>query len=237
MSFVFHSYILGLTSWIWTSPPCEELKFESPSKWNSCEDFNLEHWLEPLHSRWKSSLRHHRVQAMDPITNDFVHVIYKGCFPSSICSEGCELTLATTSWKSSVPSVKGSYLVIVRLKWLGSFTINTKAWRSYSQIALEKRVVQICGPIVGFSNSTDTFGLLGLLGNHLIHFTIASSKFENTKAILNDIERCLDGLMQPWMLSRWFNLFMTHVCLFVCLCYIHTSYEYLLICPKFISSI
>ena len=32
MSFVFHFYILGLTSWIWTNPSTEELKFESP--WN-----------------------------------------------------------------------------------------------------------------------------------------------------------------------------------------------------------
>ena len=48
MSFVFHFYILGLTSWIWTSPSTERLKFESPSKWNSYESFNLEHWS----NRW-----------------------------------------------------------------------------------------------------------------------------------------------------------------------------------------
>ena len=28
----------------WTSPSAEMLKFESPSKWNSYEGFNLEHW-------------------------------------------------------------------------------------------------------------------------------------------------------------------------------------------------
>ena len=44
MSFVFHFCILGLTSWIWTDPSAEGLKFESPSKWNSYEGFNLEHW-------------------------------------------------------------------------------------------------------------------------------------------------------------------------------------------------
>ena len=44
MSFVFHFHILELTSWIWTNPLTEGLKFESPSKWNSFEGFNLEHW-------------------------------------------------------------------------------------------------------------------------------------------------------------------------------------------------
>ena len=44
MSFVFHFYIPGLMSWIWTNPLTEELKFESPSQWNSYEGFNLEHW-------------------------------------------------------------------------------------------------------------------------------------------------------------------------------------------------
>jgi hypothetical protein len=44
MSFVFHIYILGSMSWIWTSPSTERLKFESPSKWNSYEGFNLEQW-------------------------------------------------------------------------------------------------------------------------------------------------------------------------------------------------
>ena len=42
-SFVVHFYILGLTSWIWTNPSTEDLGFESPSKWNSYEGFNLEH--------------------------------------------------------------------------------------------------------------------------------------------------------------------------------------------------
>jgi hypothetical protein len=37
-------YILELTSWIWTSPSTERLKFERHSKWNSYESFNLEHW-------------------------------------------------------------------------------------------------------------------------------------------------------------------------------------------------
>ena len=46
MIFVFHFYVLGLTSWIWTSPSTKELKFESPSKWNSFEGFNLEHRFE-----------------------------------------------------------------------------------------------------------------------------------------------------------------------------------------------
>ena len=32
--FVFHFYIVGLTSWIWTNPLIERLKFESSSKWN-----------------------------------------------------------------------------------------------------------------------------------------------------------------------------------------------------------
>ena len=45
VSFVFHFYILNrLTSWIWTDPSTEELKFESHSKWNTYEGFNLEHW-------------------------------------------------------------------------------------------------------------------------------------------------------------------------------------------------
>ena len=33
----FSFYILRLTSWIWTNPSIERLKFESPSKWNSYE--------------------------------------------------------------------------------------------------------------------------------------------------------------------------------------------------------
>ena len=44
ISFVFHFYILRLTSWIWTNLSTEEPKFESPSKWNSHEGFNLDHW-------------------------------------------------------------------------------------------------------------------------------------------------------------------------------------------------
>jgi hypothetical protein len=47
MSIVFYFYILRFTSWIWTNPSIEELKFESPSKWNSYEGFNLEHWCHP----------------------------------------------------------------------------------------------------------------------------------------------------------------------------------------------
>ena len=43
MRFIFHFYILGLMSWIWTSPSTKGLKFESPSKWNSYEGFNIEH--------------------------------------------------------------------------------------------------------------------------------------------------------------------------------------------------
>ena len=42
----FHFYILGLTSWIWTSLSTEGLKCENPSKWNSYEDFNLEDCLQ-----------------------------------------------------------------------------------------------------------------------------------------------------------------------------------------------
>jgi hypothetical protein len=47
MSFVFHFYILGSMSWIQTNPSSEELKFESPSKGNSYEGFNLELWRCP----------------------------------------------------------------------------------------------------------------------------------------------------------------------------------------------
>ena len=43
VSLVFHFYVLRLTSWIWTNPSTEGLKFESPSKWNSYAGFNLEH--------------------------------------------------------------------------------------------------------------------------------------------------------------------------------------------------
>ena len=39
VSFVFHFYILRLTSWIWANPSTEILEFENPSKWNS-----YEHW-------------------------------------------------------------------------------------------------------------------------------------------------------------------------------------------------
>ena len=47
-SFVFHFYILGSTSWIRTSLSTQGLKFESPSKWNSYESFNLEHWSKSI---------------------------------------------------------------------------------------------------------------------------------------------------------------------------------------------
>ena len=44
LCFIF--YILRLTSWIWTDPSTDEMKFESPSEGNSYEGFNLdEHWL------------------------------------------------------------------------------------------------------------------------------------------------------------------------------------------------
>ena len=45
MSFVFHLYILGLTAWIWTNLSIGGLKFENPSKWNSYEGLNLDHFL------------------------------------------------------------------------------------------------------------------------------------------------------------------------------------------------
>ena len=54
MSLISHFYILGLTSWIWTDPLTEELKNESPSKWNSNEGFNLDH-----RSRCSPSRFHH----------------------------------------------------------------------------------------------------------------------------------------------------------------------------------
>ena len=41
MGFVFHFYIFGATSWIWTNPSAEGLKFESPSKWNAYEGFKF----------------------------------------------------------------------------------------------------------------------------------------------------------------------------------------------------
>ena len=41
---IFISIFLDSTSWIWTNPSTEGLKFESPSKWNSYEGFNLDHW-------------------------------------------------------------------------------------------------------------------------------------------------------------------------------------------------
>jgi hypothetical protein len=44
MRFVFHFYILELTAWIRTNCSSGGLKFENPSKWNSYEGFNLEHW-------------------------------------------------------------------------------------------------------------------------------------------------------------------------------------------------
>ena len=48
MSFIFHLYILRLTSWISTNPSTEELKFESPSKWKSYEGLNLDRWIHLL---------------------------------------------------------------------------------------------------------------------------------------------------------------------------------------------
>ena len=55
-SFVFHFYILGPTSRIWTNPSTEELKFESPSIY---EDSNLEHWsATPVVVTWKVMSQH-----------------------------------------------------------------------------------------------------------------------------------------------------------------------------------
>ena len=45
-SFVFHFYILGLMFWVETDLSTEGLEFESPSKWNSYEGFNLEHCMQ-----------------------------------------------------------------------------------------------------------------------------------------------------------------------------------------------
>ena len=54
MSYVFHFYILGSTSWIWISRANSEgLNFESPSKWNSYEGFSLEQRFWPLQA-WKA---------------------------------------------------------------------------------------------------------------------------------------------------------------------------------------
>jgi hypothetical protein len=43
--FLFHFDILRLTFWSWTNPSTEGLEFESPSKWNSYEGFDLEHCI------------------------------------------------------------------------------------------------------------------------------------------------------------------------------------------------
>ena len=45
MSLVFHFYVFGLTSWIWTNPSTKGLKYENLSKWNSYEGCNLDQWL------------------------------------------------------------------------------------------------------------------------------------------------------------------------------------------------
>ena len=45
-----HFYIPRSTPGIWTNLSTEELKFESPSKWNSYEGFNLDRWWDDLHS-------------------------------------------------------------------------------------------------------------------------------------------------------------------------------------------
>ena len=93
MGFVFHFYILGcsipvtnrawelkpvtnkaingaakeiLMSWIWTNLSTEGLKFESPSKRNSHEGFNLEHWLRPLHI-WAKSCDREIVKAQKKV--------------------------------------------------------------------------------------------------------------------------------------------------------------------------
>ena len=51
MSFVFRFHILELMSWIWTTPSTKGLKFESPSKGNSYEGFNIDHRLPcPRHT-------------------------------------------------------------------------------------------------------------------------------------------------------------------------------------------
>ena len=50
-SFVVHLCILGLTYWIWANASTEGLKFEGPSKWNSYEGFNLEHWMKGVVSQ------------------------------------------------------------------------------------------------------------------------------------------------------------------------------------------
>ena len=67
MSFVFHLYILRLTSWIWTNPSIEEFKFESPSKWNSCEGLLLEHWWRVLPTTLLRSLPTHMIFHPQPI--------------------------------------------------------------------------------------------------------------------------------------------------------------------------
>ena len=67
-AFVFHFYILGLMSWIRTNLSFEGLKFESPSKWNSYEGFNLDHWR-----RSTKTMRIYRAHAGIPtllITNE-----------------------------------------------------------------------------------------------------------------------------------------------------------------------
>ena len=47
-SVVFHFYVLRLTSWIGSDPSVERLNCVSPSKWNTYEGFNLEHYRQPI---------------------------------------------------------------------------------------------------------------------------------------------------------------------------------------------
>ena len=56
MNFVFHFYVLRSTSWIWTNPSTEELKFENPSQWNWYKGFNLECWSHSKEARTEESL-------------------------------------------------------------------------------------------------------------------------------------------------------------------------------------
>ena len=77
-SFVLHSYFLGLTSWIWTNPSIEVLKFENPFKWNSYEGFNLDQCPPPMIGENRQLVTNESVEVRDrrEITNHF-RVIYR----------------------------------------------------------------------------------------------------------------------------------------------------------------
>jgi hypothetical protein len=128
MSIVFPFYILGLTPWIWTNPSIERLEFESPSKWNSYEGFNLQHCTRPC-----------------SINIVIFHVIapHTPCFQESTCafpSTTCTICMGASPKRNYVCNEE----LVMEVLWIAKITHSRSSFPRFLLLKLSDQFSSYC---------------------------------------------------------------------------------------------